>query len=229
MGTSSARVIVRLYYNAGPTSDETVRHVPKQVDHEARRRQIIEALWRITTCGGLDRASFREVAAEAGVSVNLIQYYFGTKDDLLVASLEHLAQRTVARIQARSARLGDDPTERARLAAIFDEFFPDDEVSRTTMLLFIVFEAAALSHSGLARAEARQMTASLFGNVARLLRLAQERGRSPASIDPGHEAIVLVATLTSVSQAVLGGHLSVTDGRAAITYALDRALPAVAA
>lgn len=51
---------------------------------------------------------------------------------------------------------------------------------------------------------------------------------APASIDPGHEAIVLVATPTSVSQAVVGGHLSAADGRAAITYALDRALPDMA-
>ena len=148
--------------------------MPRQVDHGARRRQIIEALWRITTRGGLDRATFREVAAAAGVSVNLIQYYFGTKDDLLVAALEHLGHRAVGRIAARTTGLGDGSTERARLRAIFDELFPDDEVSRTPMLLFIVFEAAALSHTGLARAEARQMTGSLYGNVALLLRRAQE-------------------------------------------------------
>ena len=201
------------------------QRVPKQVDHEARRRQIIEALWRITVRGGLERASFREIAAEAGVSVNLIQYYFGTKDDLLVAALEHLGQRAVERIEARTAALGPTPTERDLIGAIFDEFFPDDEVSRTTMLLFIVFEAAALSHTGLARAEARRMTAGLYGAVADLLRRARQAGRAPASIDPDREAVVLVGTLTSTSQAVLGGHLPDRDCRAAITYALDRALP----
>jgi len=69
------------------------------------------------------------------------------------------------------------------------------------------------------------MTGSLYGNVALLLRRAQEHGRAPASIDPDQEAVVLVATLTSGSQAVLDGHLAIDDGRAAITYALDRALP----
>ena len=200
--------------------------MPKQVDHAHRRRQIIEALWRITTSGGLERASFRQVAAEAGVSVSLIQHYFGTKDDLLVAALEHLAHGAVSRIQARTARLGAHPTERARLAAVFDEFFPDDDQSRETMLLFIVFEAAALSHTGLARAEARQMTASLYANVASMLRQAQDHGRASEAIDPELEAVVLVGTLTSVSQGVLGGHLSTDEGRAAVTYALERALPA---
>lgn len=199
--------------------------MPKQVDHGARRQQIVEALWRITVRGGLERATFREVAAEAGVSVNLIQYYFGTKDDLLVAALEQLGQRAVGRIEARTGALGGSPTERELIGAIFDEFFPDDEVSRTTMMLFVVFEAAALSHTGLARAEARRMTASLYDTVADLLRRARQAGRAPASIEPGLEAVVLVATLTSTSQAILGGHLPDVDGREAIRYALDRALP----
>jgi len=199
--------------------------VPKLVDHDTRRRQIIEALWRITVWGGLERASFRVIAAEAGVSVNLIQHYFGTKDQLLVAALEHLGQRAVERIQARTAALGDSPSERERLDAIFAEFFPDDEVSRTTMLLFIVFEAAALSHTGLARAEARQMTAGLIWTITDLLRSAQAGGRADAAIDPNREAVVLASTLTSVSQGVVGGHLPAGDGWAAITYALDRALP----
>jgi AcrR family transcriptional regulator len=199
--------------------------VPKQVDHDARRRHIIEALWRITVRGGLERASFREIAGEAGVSVNLIQYYFGTKDALLVAALEHLGQRAVERIQARTDALGQAPSEREIVTAVFAEFFPDDEVSRTTMLLFVVFEAAALSHAGLARAEARRMTGGLFDAVAELLRAARSGGRAPTSIDPEREAVVLVATLTSVSQGVLGGHLTIDDGRAAIRYALDRALP----
>jgi AcrR family transcriptional regulator len=214
-------VLVRVYYNVTTKG----WHVPKQVDHDARRRQIIEALWRITVRGGLERASFREIAGEAGVSVNLIQYYFGTKDALLVAALEHLGERAVERIQERTGALGDAPTEREVLTAIFDEFFPDDEVSRTTMLLFIVFEAAALSHTGLARAEARRMTGGLIDTVAGMLRTAQAAGRAPRSIDPEREAVVLVSTLTSVAQGVLGGHLAVDDGRAAITYALDRALP----
>lgn len=141
------------------------------------------------------------IAREAGVSVNLIQHYFGTKDQLLVAALELLGRGAVERIRARTAALGDEPSERALLGAIFAALFPDDEVSRTTMLLFIVFEAAALSHTGLARAEARQMTSSLFAAVADLLRRAQAAGRAPTSIDPDREAVVLTSTLTSVSQA----------------------------
>ena len=41
--------------------------MPKRVDHEERRREIVEAVIRITLKGGLTAATVREVAAEAGV------------------------------------------------------------------------------------------------------------------------------------------------------------------
>src|SRR5437870_1208569 len=66
--------------------------MPKRVDHEERRREIVEAVIRITLKGGLTAATVREVAAEAGVSVRLVQYYFGSKDALLLATQQHLAR-----------------------------------------------------------------------------------------------------------------------------------------
>ena len=65
--------------------------MPKRVDHSVRRRQIIEAVCRITVKGGLASATFREVAAEAGVSVRLVQYYFGTKDELMLSTQRYVA------------------------------------------------------------------------------------------------------------------------------------------
>jgi AcrR family transcriptional regulator len=63
---------------------------------------------RITVRGGLGAATFREVAAEAGVSVRLVQYYFGSKDDLMLGTQRRVSERAVARILSR--RDGEDPT-----------------------------------------------------------------------------------------------------------------------
>jgi AcrR family transcriptional regulator len=49
--------------------------VPRRVDHEQRRRQITDALLRIAGTRGLQAVTMREVAAEAGVSLRLVQYY----------------------------------------------------------------------------------------------------------------------------------------------------------
>ena len=85
--------------------------MPKRVDHELRRRQITDAVCRITVKGGLASATFREVAAEAGVSVRLVQYYFGTKDELMLSTQRHVARRATARITERVQKAGTSPRE----------------------------------------------------------------------------------------------------------------------
>src|SRR6478609_9729404 len=95
--------------------------VPRRVDHEERRRQIADALVRTAATRGLHATGMREVAAEAGVSLRLVQYYFGTKEELLLAAMQHLAARFSARAVARfrEARQGDGPASpRNVIAAI---------------------------------------------------------------------------------------------------------------
>ena len=66
--------------------------MPKRVDHEERRRQIADALLRTAATRGLHATGMREVAAEAGVSLRLVQYYFGTKEELLLFAMQQLAE-----------------------------------------------------------------------------------------------------------------------------------------
>src|SRR5687768_5696427 len=105
--------------------------MPRKVDHVERRRQIIEALWRVTAAKGLPAVSFREVAAEAGVSVRRVQYYFGTKAQLLFASIELLGQRVIARGMAGMAAAGPNRSSRALMRAAMLGALPLDEESRT--------------------------------------------------------------------------------------------------
>jgi len=76
--------------------------MPKLVDHELRRRQIADALLRVAAARGLHQAGLREVAAEAGLSVRLIQYYFGTKEQLLLYATHQLAVQLSDRVMALS-------------------------------------------------------------------------------------------------------------------------------
>src|SRR5438270_831520 len=99
--------------------------MPKRVDHEQRKRQITDAVVRITVKGGLASASFREVAAEAGVSVRLIQYYFGSKDQLLLVTQQHVAQRATARMVGRVGDAGNSPREILR--SVLTSFIPTDD------------------------------------------------------------------------------------------------------
>src|ERR1700735_3298320 len=79
--------------------------VPKRVDHEERRRQIADALLRTAATRGLHATGMREVAAEAGVSLRLVPYYFGTKGEILLAALQHLAVRFAEQAMTRIMRI----------------------------------------------------------------------------------------------------------------------------
>ena len=49
---------------------------------------MLDALWRITRRQGWDAISLRNVAAEAGVSMGMVQHYFTTKDQMLRFAVE---------------------------------------------------------------------------------------------------------------------------------------------
>src|SRR6478735_4379836 len=98
----------------------TIKAMPKRVDHAIRRREITDAVCRITVKGGLTAATFREVAAEAGVSVRLVQYYFGSKDELLLATQRQVAHRSILRLREWVAETDGSP--RAWLRAFMGSF-----------------------------------------------------------------------------------------------------------
>ncbi|MBW8766715.1 MAG: TetR family transcriptional regulator, partial [Geodermatophilales bacterium] len=80
--------------------------MPKRVDHDERRRQLTEAMLRIASTRGLQAVSMREVAAEAAVSLRVVQYYFTDKQTLLNSGLTELAARLDRRVKARAAAAG---------------------------------------------------------------------------------------------------------------------------
>src|SRR4051794_41696567 len=83
--------------------------MPKRVDHDERRRQLTEAMLRIASTRGLQAVSMREVAAEAAVSLRVVQYYFTDKQTLLNSGLTELAARLDRRVKGRAAAAGGDP------------------------------------------------------------------------------------------------------------------------
>jgi AcrR family transcriptional regulator len=56
---------------------------PAPGDHEARRRDVSEAVWRVLASGGFGHLTLRAVAAEMGVSTGMLTHYFATKQALV--------------------------------------------------------------------------------------------------------------------------------------------------
>jgi AcrR family transcriptional regulator len=53
------------------------------------KERIVDAAYRTLVKHGYHQTSMKDIAAEAGVAPGLAHYYFETKEDLLVAAIEH--------------------------------------------------------------------------------------------------------------------------------------------
>jgi AcrR family transcriptional regulator len=196
--------------------------MPKKVDHGERRREIIEALWRVAAQRGLAAVSFREVAAEARVSVRRVQYYFGTKAQLLAAAIQLLGERIVARGLARMAELGPEPTTRALLRAAIVGSLPSDDETSTDALLFLTFYIAAMTDTSLQSADALAAPRQTVGAVIDLIQRAAEAGETRAGVDPHKDGQMILAANTGLILAVLAGQQTYQQAMATMDHQLDR-------
>lgn len=196
--------------------------MPRQVSHDERREEIVEALWRVTVRDGLGAVSFREVAAEAGVSVRRVQYYFGTKAQLLASALRMLGQRAVKRSLAEMQRLGPDPSPRALLRAATVGALPSDEDSRTYTVLFFSFYIAAMTDPNLASVDALKAPEWTVQFSAELIRQAIKNGQAREGIKPDTEAVLLMSAFAGLCLSVTAGSQTPENAIAAIDYQLDR-------
>ncbi len=202
--------------------------MPKRVDHEERRRQIADALLRTAAARGLHATGMREVATEAGVSLRLVQYYFGTKEELLLAGMRHLAghfaERAMTRIR-QTKETGGQASPRDVIAAILAEALPADDERRTFAVLNAAYFALALTDPALAIAPLVKNTNAVIDAVAAQLRTAQAAGGTPAHLDPDAEAFGLLAMSHGLGLSVLGGQSSAEQAQAVIDYHLNRLFP----
>jgi AcrR family transcriptional regulator len=203
--------------------------MPKRVDHDERRRQIAEALLRTAATRGLHATGMREVAAEAGVSLRLVQYYFGTKEELLLAAMQHLAtkfsERAVARFRAAS-EAGDLATPRDVIAAILTEGLPADDDRRTFHVLYTAYLALSLTDPTLAIGPLVKNSGAVIDVVAAQLRTAQAAGDTPAHLNPDLEALSLVAMSAGLASSVMVGQSTVEQAQTVIDYHMRRLFPA---
>jgi AcrR family transcriptional regulator len=117
------------------------RPLPKVVDHEQRRREIVRAVLRAVARGGVRAADVRSIAREAGWSTGVITHYFADKHALLVGALREAAADVVARMEsATRLRSGVDRVEALLLAGL-----PLDEEAAATCRIFYHFAAEGLS------------------------------------------------------------------------------------
>jgi AcrR family transcriptional regulator len=152
--------------------------VPKIVDHEQRRRELVDATLAVVAVGGIEAATVRRIAEEAGCTTGRITHYFADKEEVLVAALRQVhraaGERMLAAIRQRRGL--------EALRAVLAEALPLDEERVLEWRVWLAFWGNAATSANL-QAEQHQRYREWRRLLTRVLAAAQRNGQLSASID----------------------------------------------
>lgn len=167
-------------------------------------------MWRIATAEGLAAVTLRRVAAEAGISMNLVQYYFTSKDQMIHYGLERVIAVAVQRMSAElEAARQSGP--RAVVRAAIVGMLPVDETSRQTSAVYYAYMLYAVTDD-----EIR----SVVGGIPR--QLAPQLVHLVPGDDPLVEVESLIALASGLAVGVLVGSYTAQEAVAFVDHRLDR-------
>lgn len=149
--------------------------MPKIVDHEQRRWELVRAVWAVIRERGVQGASVRAVARQAGWSPSSVQYYFSTQAELLLFALKAIAEAAEHRLTA-----SDLPTNpRDRALAQLERLLPMDSDSHVATEVWVAFLSLVRVD-----AQARALNSKDHLRVARLCREVLDGMRAAEQIAP---------------------------------------------
>ncbi|WP_030682886.1 TetR/AcrR family transcriptional regulator [Streptomyces sp. NRRL B-1347] len=167
--------------------------MPRVADHDARQGQITDAVQRLIVRDGLTAVTVARTAAEAGVSVGLVQHYFTAKDEMLLATFTRVNARFTARVEELVDRgEAEGRTIAAMLRQALAELMPLDEARRAEFLVRLAFADQAAHNSRLAAVQSRTL-AGIRTRVARAIENGTACGEVAQGVDATGQALRIVA------------------------------------
>lgn len=164
--------------------------MPKVVDREERRREVLEATWDVIDRQGLEGATFREIAAELDSSTGTLSHYFRDKDDVLLSALRYCAELAGERILAALHELDGV----AALRAVLLEALPADAQRRREWAVWIAFWARGLNLPEY-RQEHRQRYLEWQLALELAVQAARDAGDLRPDLDIAEAAVRLIALI----------------------------------
>jgi AcrR family transcriptional regulator len=176
--------------------------MPKVVDHDARRAELLAATWRVIARDGIEGATVRRISREAGYSTGVLTHYFQNKEDVLRTALQASFSETRTRIEAQAAAgRGLSALRNAALAEL-----PIDDERRHACEVRLGFWARASADESFA-AEQRARYFQLRRTFATLLEQAIECGDLRSDLETEGEAECLIALCEGIGvQALFDTH-----------------------
>ncbi|MFC4122619.1 TetR/AcrR family transcriptional regulator [Nonomuraea zeae] len=193
--------------------------MPKIVDHDERRREVLSAARRVIVRDGIDAATTRAIAKEAGYSNGVLAHYFADKDEILLSALRQSHQRIRARLSGKV----EGVSGLAALRELLLDNLPLDAERTQETRLEVSFWSRSLASERLAEVQ-RTEAGELRAAVRDLLGQARAAGelRTDDNLDDLTEYLLALVDGLSLHLLLYPGRLTRVDLERLMLQALDR-------
>jgi TetR/AcrR family transcriptional repressor of bet genes len=182
--------------------------MPRPPNTEERRRQIVAGLAEVMAERGYAKATVQAIARAAGLTPGLVHYHFESKQQILIALIETLAETVRARL-----RVGVDSPEHRLRAAIDALVGTHAGIETRAVACWVVIGAEAVREPAVRELYQTAME-QLIAEFEGILREAmQKRGGSGAGAPSA--AVAVVAAIEGFFRLAAGAPSCVAPGTAA--------------
>ena len=168
--------------------------MPKIVDHEKRREQLAEAVWRVILRRGIAETTTREIAAETGWSTGVLAHYFKNKNEMLLYAIRLTLRRLRRHLKATIKDLSA-PLDALQVLAC--SILPLDAELRAEGQLWVNFWGLAVTNPSMAK-ESNKAYDNLTDMMSKLMLGGQQSGDFRKDIDVTEEAHALATLIYGI-------------------------------
>lgn len=163
-------------------------------DRRARRAEaILDAASAAFEEFGFEGTRVEEIAERADVAAGTVYNYFASKDGLILALTQRYADETVA---LREALVKDPPDDPLLALDSYNAIALDNSLHHLSKPLWRCVLSASFSDGGRLSSVVPRLDELLLGQVTRMLRALQERGRPRTGVNARDLAAIALAIQT---------------------------------
>ncbi|MEF2978635.1 TetR/AcrR family transcriptional regulator [Subtercola sp. YIM 133946] len=167
--------------------------MPKVIDHEQRRRDIVEVAKKLILEGGFEAATMRSIASEAGFANGALKHYFPGKETIVAATFESVLAEMSEALSSPMA----DADELQQLRSYLEGSLPLDEHRVNSGRVLLALWEYAMSNTDLADLYRRHLTGWQAQLVTLIRRARQSTGVKLEQTDEQLATEVISVTIGS--------------------------------
>ncbi|WP_433271575.1 TetR/AcrR family transcriptional regulator [Actinosynnema sp. CS-041913] len=148
--------------------------MPKVIDHDQRRREIVEVAKKLIAEGGFEAATMRSIVTAAGFANGALKHYFASKDDIISATFESVLLETAQHM----SELDPEASPKEALRGFVEGAMPLDAHQITSARVLLVLWEHSVANPDLAR-QYRDLLTTWRAELTTRIAAAWDKGEPP--------------------------------------------------